>query len=138
MLATLLAISLLGCGKKEVLPDPYISAFADDFPFFASGEQISTYKSDGGTYTSLEIEGVMASGATMKLWVRNFSGALDSVSLDSTGGSATFLPITPSVAVTSLYGKLVITSATPTLDGRYEFTCTDSTKVSGTFRVLPE
>ncbi len=139
-LISLSAITLLllyGCNKKENIPAPYITAFADDFPFFASSAQVSTFKSDGGTYTSLEVTGVMGSGATMKLWIRNYSGALDTLSMDSTGASATFLPVTPSVEVKSSYGQLIITSSTPTLKGEFDFTCNDSTKVKGSFQVIP-
>jgi hypothetical protein len=137
ILTIILLFTVSACKKKEVIPDPFISATADNYSFFASGKTVSSYKSVMGTYTSLQIEGVMASGASMTLWIKNYSGTLDSLSLDSTTASATYLPVTPSVSVTSVYGKLVIKSVTPALTGNFEYTCTDSTKVKGSFRVIP-
>jgi hypothetical protein len=130
-----LLFTFSACKRDAADPDPYISAKAGTYPFYASGKFITTTKNAAGSYNSLEILGVMANGATVKLWIKNYSGALDSLALDSVNAAASYLPPIPSIEALAVHGNLVITNATPQLKGRFTFTCTDSTVVIGDFSV---
>ncbi len=137
LLALPLLLTLNGCKKKENKTDPFVTATAGNFQFYSSGKMVTTSKDPAGTYNSLNIEGLMPSGATIKLWIKNYSGRLESLSMDSTDASASYLPVTPSIEVRSVHGTLTVTSAEPMFSGTFTFTCTDSTVVTGNFSVNP-
>jgi hypothetical protein len=128
---------LVSCKKKDEKIDPFVAAKTGNFNFFASGKMVTNTKTPSGVNQSTEIIGVMASGATIKLWMRNFEGRLETMPLDSTLASASYLAPTPSVEKVSVHGSLTITSVTPAIRGRFTFTCIDSSVVTGDFGVNP-
>jgi hypothetical protein len=132
-----LLLTLNGCKKKENNTDPFVSAKAGLYTFYSSGKMVTSSKTAGGSYNSVDIEGLMPSGATIKLWIKAFSGRLDTLQMDSTDASASYLPPTPSVEVTAVHGTLIFTSAEPMISGDFSFVCTDSTLVTGKFSIKP-
>lgn len=137
ILPILLLLLLSACRKKEQIPENFITATADGIRFFASGKTVTTNRAVAGTSSQLEITGVMASGSTMTLWIRNFTGTLVALSMDSTEASGSYLPETPSVEYASVHGVLTIKTVTPTITGTFHFVCVDSTVVDGNFSALP-
>lgn len=135
---TLSLLSLLvSCKKKDDTIEPFVAAKAGNFNFFASGKMVTNTKTPSGANQSTEIQGVMASGATVKIWMRNFEGRLETLPLDSTLASASYLAPTPSIEKISVHGTLTITSVTPAIRGKFTFTCIDSSVVTGDFGVNP-
>ena len=129
---------LAACKRKERPVDPYVAATVGAYKFYSSGKLVTTEKGTYGTAPSYYIEAVApAGGATIKLWVRRYTGALDTLQLDSTGGAASFVPETPSIEKFASHGQLIITETTPIFRGRFDFICTDSTRVNGDFKVAP-
>jgi hypothetical protein len=131
-----LLLTVTACKKKEEIPDNYITASVGAFRFFASGSTVTTEKGLAGA-SSLEVMGVMSNGATLKIWIKNYSGTLVTLPLDSVSASASFLPVTPSVEMAAVHGTLTIKKVTPVLAGTFIFTCPDSSVVDGNFSVLP-
>ncbi len=138
LLVVILLAGLVSCRKKEKYPENFISASTGTYKFFASGKTVNTYKGAGATSSSLTVEGVMASGATLRIWIRDYASKPGVLSLDSVDASASFLPVTPSVERTSAHGVLTIKTITPALTGTFNFTCTDSSVVEGSFSVVPK
>ncbi len=141
MTRRLLAISLLtalaaGC-KKEKKQDPYITAKAGIYDFYASGGRVASSTQKYSSYTSATVEGATSDGAMITLWIRDFTGKLESYQLDSTQGAATYRPPTPSVDNPAVRGNLHILSVTPRLRGIFQFKCADSIEVIGSFDVDP-
>ena len=87
------------------------------------------------SYTSATIEGTAGSGAMIKLWIKDFTGKLETYQLDSVQGTATYLPPTPSVEKPAARGMVHIISVTPRLTGIFFFKCIDSIEVIGSFDV---
>jgi hypothetical protein len=137
ILPFLLLFLFSACRKKEQLPENFITATANGTRFFASGKTVTTNRAVAGTSSPLEIQGVMASGSTMKLWIRNYTGTLVDLSMDSTDASGSYLAETPSVEYASVHGVLTIKTVTPTITGTFHFVCVDSTVVDGNFSALP-
>lgn len=129
---------LVACRRKEKPVEPYVAATAGTYKFFSSGQLVKTEKGTYGAHPSYYIEAVTPSGgATIKLWIRNYSGALDTLDLDSTDAAASFIPETPSIEKLAAYGKLIVTETTPTFRATFDFICTDTTRVYGDFKVAP-
>lgn len=137
IITLLLTTVLASCKKKDDTIEPFVAAKTGNFNFFASGKMVTSTKTPSGVNQASEIQGVMPSGATIKLWMRNFSGMLETYPLDSTLASASYTPETPSVEKISVHGSLTITSVTPAIRGTFTFTCPDSSVVSGDFGVNP-
>lgn len=133
----LLLCILISCAKKEKAIEPVVDANAGGYKFYTSGKMVSTEKSVSGTTPSMFISAVMPGGATIKLWVRNYNGALDTLQMDSTDASGGFVPETPSIEKFAAYGQLIVTEATPAFKGTFDFICTDATRVTGNFKVAP-
>lgn len=135
-----LAISILsvwvlwGC-NKEKKQDPYITAKAGVDEFYASGGRVTRNTQKYSSYTSATVEGTAGNGATIRLWIKDFTGKLEVYQLDSTEGAATYLPPTPSIEKPSARGFVYIQTVTPRLTGFFFFKCIDSTEVSGMFGV---
>ena len=139
MTKSLLAISILallatGC-TKEKKQDPSMTAKAGIHDFYASGSRVKANTQKYSSYTSAFIEGTAADGSMVKLWIKDYTGALDTYQLDSTQGAANYLPPTPSVENPGARGFVQIWTVTPKLTGIFYFKCIDSTDVLGTFDV---
>jgi hypothetical protein len=128
---------LAACGKREKPIEPYINAVAGAEKFYTSGKMVTTTKGTAGATPSMLIEGVMPNGATIKIWIKNYTGALDTLSMDSTDATGSYLPPTPSIEAPGVSGVLIVTEATPAFKGIFEFKCIDSTRVKGDFKVAP-
>lgn len=137
IIALILTSLLTSCKKKDDKIEPFVTAKTGNFNFFASGKMVTNTKIPSGVNQSTEIQGVMANGATVKIWMRNFEGRLETLPLDSTLASASYLAPTPSIEKISVHGTLTITSVTPAIRGRFVFTCIDSSVVTGDFGVNP-
>ncbi|GAA4460875.1 hypothetical protein GCM10023093_04460 [Nemorincola caseinilytica] len=129
---------LTACGKKEKPVDPYVAATVGSYKFYSSGQLVKTTKGTYGTASSMYIEAVMpAGGATIKLWIAKYTGALDTLQIDSVDAAASFVPETPSVEKFAAYGQLIVTESTPVFRATFDFICTDSTRVYGDLKVAP-
>lgn len=137
LLTLLSAAAITSCKKNDKKIDPEVSAKAGKAIFYSSGKMVTSHKDAMGSYNSATIEGLMSDGATLRLWIRSYSEELDTFAMDSTGASATYLPPTPSVEVKAVRGTLIILSTTPVYSGSYNFVCSDSTVVTGTFKINP-
>ncbi len=137
-ISLVLTCALAACGKKEQPIEPFVSATAGSFKFYSSGQMVTNAKTTVGPTTSMLIQAVMpGSGATLTLWIKNYSGALDTISIDSLHAAATWLPPTPSIETRSVSGTLIITESTPAYKGIFNFICSDTTRVQGEFKVPP-
>lgn len=132
-----LALLLVSCNKRETPKVRFVSANADNYMFFSTGTMLKRTKTNSGTGPALVVEGIMASGATMKFYIDGYTGALDTFMLDSIQSVATYLSPTPAVETYSVRGHFIITKSTPDLIGEFSFVCSDSTKVVGTFNLAP-
>lgn len=133
----LLLCVLAACGKREQPIEPVVEADAGGYRFYTSGKLVTTQKSVTGANPSMYIEAVMTTRATIKLWIRNYSGALDTLQMDSTGAAGAYIPETPSIERLAVRGQLIVTEATPAFKGTFDFICSDSTRVTGNFKVAP-
>lgn len=139
MTKTLLAISVLailttGC-NKEKKQYPSITAKAGIRSFYASGSKVTGKTQKYSSYTSAFVEGTSADGSMVKLWIKDYTGKLDTYQLDSTQGAAAYQPPLPSVENPGSRGFVQIWTVTPRLTGIFYFKCEDSTDVLGTFDV---
>lgn len=128
---------LAACGKREKPIEPYINAVAGAEKFYTSGKMVTTAKGTNGTNPTMQIEGVMPNGATIKLYIKNYTGALDTLAMDGSDVSGSYLPPTPSIEAPGVWGALIVNEATPAFKGTFEFKCVDSTIVRGDFKVAP-
>lgn len=134
----LVLCAFASCGKKERAIEPVVEANADGYKFYTSGKRVSTEKSVSGTTPSMYIEASMPKGGAMiKIWIRNYTGALDTLQMDSTDATGSFVPETPSIEKLAAHGQLIVTEATPSFKGTFDFICTDATHVTGSFKVAP-
>jgi hypothetical protein len=134
----LVLCAFTSCGKKEKAIEPVVEANAGGYKFYTSGKRVSTEKSVSGTTPSMYIEATMPKGGAMiKIWIRNYTGALDTLQMDSTDATGSFVPETPSIEKIAAHGQLIVTEATPSFKGTFDFICTDATHVTGNFKVAP-
>lgn len=103
--------------------------------FYASGSRVKGNTQKYSSYTSATIEGTAADGSTVKLWIKDYTGKLDTYQLDSTQGAAAYQPPLPSVEKAGARGFLQIKTVTPKLTGTFYFKCIDSTEVLGSFDI---
>jgi len=139
MTKSLLAISILallatGC-NKEKKQDPAITAKAGINDFYASGSRVKGSTQKYSSYTSAFIEGTAGDGSMIKLWIKDYTGKLETYQLDSSQGAAAYLPPIPSVEKPGARGFVQILTVTPKFTGIFYFKCIDSTEVVGTFDV---
>jgi len=132
----LVLLAVAGCKKEEKI-EPVVTAKAGNFQFYSSGKMVTSHKDAATTYSSVDIEGLMANGASLKIWINTYTGRLDTLAItpDSTSVAASFLPPTPAIESEAIHGSLIILSVTPSFSGTFSFTCSDSTQVTGTFKV---
>lgn len=129
-------IALAACRKDEK-HTAQISAKAGTLDFYASGGLVTGAKEAHGTLNVAHIEGSMPNGATIKLWIKDYTGRLEVYEVDSVHGDAAYVPPTPSVEKAAARGFITIKSVTPRFAGLFYFKCEDSTEVSGVFDIDP-
>src|SRR5262245_34855362 len=81
---------------KKVQPRThYVSAKIGSTIFYASGNFVTTHRAP--TNPTLQVEGVMSNGSTIKLALNNYASKPQTFLLDGTNSNASYIPPTPGV-----------------------------------------
>ncbi len=134
LLFTLL-LTFTACDKKEKPRTHYVSATLRNSNFYSSGDLLHTHRNPA--VPDLQIEATMASGATLKIWMNDFSGNLVTFPFDSITSGASYLGPTPSVELPAVHGSVTILTVTPDITGIFHFTLPDSMLIVGNFNIAP-
>lgn len=101
--------------------------------FSASDGMVTTNKNSGSPFPYVEVNGTSTSGARISVWIYSYVSSIGTFSMDGSNYGGTYNPTTTAAVIPSAHGSLIVTAVTPNLTGSFNFTCTDSTVISGTF-----
>lgn len=101
--------------------------------FSASDGMVKTNKNSGSPLPYVEVNGTSPSGTSITVWIYSYAGTIGTFSMDGSNYGGTYKPTTTAAAMPSAHGSLTVTAVTPNLTGSFNFTCTDSTVITGTF-----
>jgi len=130
--------ALIGC-KKETASKTTTSHFvlatvsSSGGAFSSSGDMVKTTKNAGSPFPYVEVNGTSPSGARISVWIYSYTGAVGTYTMDGTNYGGTYRPTATTSPIQSVYGSLTVSTVTPNLTGSFNFTCSDSTVISGTF-----
>ncbi|MCF8450269.1 MAG: hypothetical protein K9G49_10410 [Taibaiella sp.] len=133
------AVITLGSCKKETASKATASRFVlasvsgSGEAFSSSDDMVRTNKNAASPFPYVEVNGTSASGARISVWIYSYVGSVGTYTMDGTNYGGTYKPSTASIPVLSAHGSLTVSAVTPNLTGSFNFTCSDSTVVTGTF-----
>ncbi len=126
--------ALAAC-KKDPPRTHYISARIGNLSFYASGKTVT--RSFNTVSPTFQMEGVLSTGATIKIALNNYASHPDTFQLDGVNSTASWIAPTPSVETPAVRGYLIVKTITPDVTGIFQYACADSSVVTGDFNVAP-
>ncbi len=136
-----LAIAVLSgaCTKKSAprtTSTYFVSAtISGGSPYYSSGSNVTTTGTSGGNVKISSYVPVGTSDRQLEFYFIAYPGTVGTYPLNGVSQGAIYAGVSPEIGRSAVHGTLTLTSVTPDIIGTYNFTCTDSTLVSGSFDV---
>jgi len=138
LLICVTAISLQSC-KKKPAPDatyiPYVSASisGSSNTFNAFNDFVQLNKNTVHPYPYIEVKGSSAAGTFISVWASAYTAATGIYKMDGVNYGGKYKADAATAEATSVRGTLTVTATAPHLTGKFNFKCTDSSVIDGTF-----
>jgi hypothetical protein len=135
----LIAAFTIGSCKKDTAAKTTSSHFVlatvsgSGGSFSASDDMVKTNKNSASPLPYVEVNGTSPSGARITVWIYSYAGTIGTFSMDGSNYGGMYKPTSTAAVIPSAHGSLIVTAVTPNLTGSFNFTCTDSTVIAGTF-----
>lgn len=131
-------ITLGGCKKEpasKTTTSHFISASVSGSgsAFSSLGAMVKTNKNEASPNPYVEVNGTSSSGSRITVWIYSYVGAVGTFTMDGTNYGGTYRPSATALPIPSAHGSLTVSAVSPNLTGSFNFTCWDSTVITGTF-----